>query len=118
MSKKILITGLVFVPATLVLGIMESLVLMICRGARFESIWGESGWLQHLFAYSTIVPVMYLRGGTDPVFFLKIPLTVLVLALIVVSIWKRKFGLSLIAYVLGGLCWLFLVFLVTSVPLD
>jgi hypothetical protein len=46
----------------------------------------------------------------------------LVLAVVVtslcVSIWKRKFWLSLVAYTLGGLYWLLMVYSATGVPLD
>ena len=118
MKKKVVITGLVFVIATVIIGVIESSVLMITRGASFGSTWGEGGWLQHLFAYSTVVPVIYLRSGTSPIFLLKIPVIASVLVLLGVSIWKRKLWLSLMAYGLGSLYWLFVVFLVTGVPLD
>ncbi|MHC4361248.1 MAG: hypothetical protein ACYSTZ_00370 [Planctomycetota bacterium] len=66
MTKKVLVTGLVFVAAALVIGVVESLVVMVCRGARLESIFGEHGWVQYLFAYSTVVPMMYLGSGLTP----------------------------------------------------
>lgn len=118
MTKKVLVTGLVFVAAALVIGVVESLVVMVCRGARFESILGERGWVQYLFAYSTVVPMMYLRGGTDAISCLKFFVLAVVVTLLGVSIWRRKFWLSLVAYTLGSLYWLLMVYSVTGVPLD
>jgi hypothetical protein len=117
-TKKVVVSGLVFVAAALVIGVVESLVVMVCRGARFESILGERGWVQYLFAYSTVVPTMYLRGGTDAISRLKFFVLALVVTLLGVSIWRRKFWLSLMAYTLGSLYWLLMVYSVTGVPLD
>ncbi len=115
MIRKILITGLKFVIATLIIGVVESFVLIISReGGDFPA----DSWARYVFIYSTFVPIHYLRGGTSAIFSVKIPLMVVSIIMIVISIRKRKLWLSYMAFILCSLYWLLIVFLVTGVPLD
>ena len=115
MIKKILTTGLKFVIATLIIGVIESFILMISRvGGDLPVV----SWVLHLFTYSTFLPIYFLMGGTSAIFFLKIPLIVVSIILIIISIRKRKLWLSYMAFILCSLYWLLIVLLVTGCPLD
>jgi len=115
MIKKILITGLKFVIGTLIIGVIESFVLMISRvGGDLPVV----SWVLHLFVYSTVLPIYFLMSGTSAIFFLKIPLIVVSIILIIISIRKRKLWLSYVAFILCSLYWLLIVYGVTGCPLD
>jgi len=108
MKKKVLIIGLVFFVATLIVAVVVSYNRVISSN--------DPPSLPLRFVAFTLAVPVFIAIRLAPS--ITVPFIILVIILILLSIKRHNLFLVLIAYTLLAISWLYLVYVGTMIPFD